>query len=189
MKNLCNFYRFLSLARLLIPRVFVFRRLWSSNKRTFLSALRFSSALCLSFAIIPRIFVFQRLCSFQQAHFSLRSPFLFLPCVFLISTRVFFLYGAFGLTASALFSPLSVSLSALCLSFAIIPRVFVFQRLCSFQHAHFSLRSPFLFQPRVFPSQSRAFLLFGAFGLTASALFSTAPRPVSFFLSFHILSA
>ena len=207
MENLCNFYRFLSLARLLIPRIFVFRRLLSYSKRPFLSAPRFFTVLMLfptngdtlsqsrtpfclclvPFLSLPPHFCFSALMLFPTCallstalHFSFclvsffrdnpphfcfsalmlfptngdtlsqsrtpfclcLVPFLSLPPHFCFSALMLFPTCALLSTA-----PRPVSLSALCLSFAIIPRIFVFQRLCSFQPARFSLppRAPYRF--------------------------------------------
>ena len=136
MENLCNFYRFLSLARLLIPRIFVFRRLLSYSKRPFLSAPRFFTVLMLFPTNGDTL-------SQSRTPFCLcLVPFLSLPPHFCFSALMLFPTCALLSTA-----PRPVSLSALCLSFAIIPRIFVFQRLCSFQPARFSLppRAPYRF--------------------------------------------
>ena len=92
MENLCNFYRFQSLARLLIPRVFVFQRLCSFQPARF------------SLPPAPR-FCFSAPLVLQQARFSLpsRAPFLFQPCVFLFSTLPVLLYGSYALSNTRAF--------------------------------------------------------------------------------------
>ncbi len=92
MENLCNFYRFQSLARLLIPRIFALRRLWSYNKRNFL--YRPAPVLPLSCVFLSR-----------------SRAFLFFGAYALSNKR-----------GHPLSIPRPVSLSALCLSYLYPPR-------------------------------------------------------------------